>query len=59
MLLRRLQVAPFRIQQLLVFKRLDAPYTPGRPNFGGSQFKYKLCATASFIVSGVNTKRSV
>jgi len=43
----------------IVFKRLDAPYTPGRPNFGGSQFKYKLCATASFIVSGVNTKRSV
>jgi len=43
----------------VVFKRLDAPYTPGRPNFGGSQFKYKLCATASFVVDKVNAKRSV
>jgi bifunctional non-homologous end joining protein LigD len=43
----------------VVFKRLDAPYTPGRPNFGGSQFKYKLYATASFIVNKVNGKRSV
>ena len=43
----------------VVFKRLDAPYTPGRPNSGGSQFKYKLYATASFIVNKVNGKRSV
>jgi len=43
----------------VVFKRLDAPYTPGRPNFGGSQYKYKLYATASFIVGKTNAKRSV
>ena len=43
----------------VVFKRLDAPYTPGRPNFGGAQFKYKLYATASFVVTRVNGKRSV
>ena len=43
----------------VVFKRLDAPYAPGRPNFGGSQFKYKLHATGSFIVSGINARRSV
>jgi bifunctional non-homologous end joining protein LigD len=43
----------------VVFKKLDAPYTPGRPNSGGSQFKYKLYATASFVVNRVNGKRSV
>jgi len=43
----------------VVFKRLDAPYTPGRPNFGGAQFKYKLYATASFLVGKTNEKRSV
>lgn len=43
----------------VVFKQLDAPYTAGRPNSGGSQFKYKLYATGSFIVWKVNAKRSV
>ena len=43
----------------VVFKQLDAPYTAGRPNSGGSQFKYKLYATASFIVWKVNRQRSV
>jgi bifunctional non-homologous end joining protein LigD len=43
----------------VVFKRLDAPHMPGRPNFGGAQFKYKLYATASFIVGQANEKRSV
>jgi bifunctional non-homologous end joining protein LigD len=43
----------------VVFKHLDAPYTAGRPNFGGTQFKYKLYATASFIVGKINEKRSV
>jgi bifunctional non-homologous end joining protein LigD len=43
----------------VVFKELDAPYTPVRPNSGGSQFKHKFYATASFIVWKVNTKRSV
>ena len=42
-----------------VFKRLEAPYTAGRPASGGTQLKYKFCETASFIVGKVNAKRSV
>ncbi len=42
-----------------VFKRLDAPYTPGRPNSGGNQLKHKFYATCSAVVSKVNDKRSV
>ncbi|WP_411844990.1 WGR domain-containing protein [Roseibacillus persicicus] len=43
----------------IVFKDINAPYSPGRPNSGGSQLKYKFHETASFIVTGHNTKRSV
>jgi bifunctional non-homologous end joining protein LigD len=43
----------------VVFKHLDAPYTPGRPNSGGTQFKHKFYATASFIVGKANEKRSI
>ena len=43
----------------VVFKHKDAPYTPGRPNSGGSQLKYKFYETASFIVTKVNDQRSV
>jgi bifunctional non-homologous end joining protein LigD len=43
----------------IVFKRLDAPYTPGRPNSGGTQLKCKFYATASFVVLAVNKQRSV
>jgi bifunctional non-homologous end joining protein LigD len=43
----------------IVFKRLDAPYVPGRPNSGGPQLKFKLVATASVIVTKVNLQRSV
>src|SRR6266404_236445 len=43
----------------IVFKRLDAPYTPGRPASGGPQLKFKFYETASFIVSHINAKRSV
>jgi len=43
----------------VVFKNRHAPYTAGRPNTGGSQFKFKFCETASFIVNKVNGKRSV
>src|SRR6266478_1582746 len=43
----------------VVFKQLNAPYTPGRPASGGSQFKFKLCETATFIVSHINAMRSV
>ncbi len=44
----------------VVFKDRSAPYTPGRPNSGGSQFKLKFTATASCVVAGTNgSKRSV
>ena len=43
----------------IVFKRLDAPYTPGKPNSGGPQLKFKFVATVSAIVAKMNAKRSV
>jgi bifunctional non-homologous end joining protein LigD len=43
----------------IVFKKLDAPYTPGRPNSGGPQLKHKFYATCSAVVSHINDKRSV
>jgi bifunctional non-homologous end joining protein LigD len=43
----------------IVFKRLDAPYTPGKPNSGGPQLKFKFVATVSAVVAKVNTRRSV
>ena len=43
----------------LVFKRVDAPYTPGRPNSGGNQLKHKFVASLSAVVARVNSKRSV
>ena len=43
----------------VVFKRLDAPYTPGRHNSGGTQLKHKFYATCSAVVSKINAKRSV
>ena len=43
----------------VVFKRLDAPYTPGRPNSGGPQLKHKFYATCSAVVANINDKRSV
>lgn len=44
----------------IVFKRVDSFYTPGRPNSGGDQLKFKFVTTASCIVITVNTsKRSV
>lgn len=42
-----------------VFKRLAAPYTPGRPNSGGDQLKYKFTATVSAVVAKINSQRSV
>ena len=43
----------------VVFKRIGAGYSPGRPNTGGDQFKYKFVETASVIVSAINARRSV
>ena len=43
----------------IVFKRLDAPYVPGRPNSGGPQLKFKFVATLSAVVAKINAKRSV
>jgi ATP-dependent DNA ligase len=43
----------------IVFKRLDAPYTPGRPNSGGPQLKFKFVATLSAVVAKINVQRSV
>ncbi len=43
----------------IVFKDINAPYTPGRPASGGTQLKFKFVETASFIVTGHNDKRSV
>lgn len=44
----------------IVFKKKDAPYTPGRPNSGGNQLKFKFYKTATFIVANATkNKRSV
>jgi bifunctional non-homologous end joining protein LigD len=43
----------------VVFKDMDAPYSPGRPNSGGPQLKFKFVESASFVVTGINAKRSV
>jgi bifunctional non-homologous end joining protein LigD len=44
----------------IVFKKLDAPYVPGRPNSGGNMLKFKFYATASCVVGpGRAGKRSI
>jgi bifunctional non-homologous end joining protein LigD len=43
----------------IVFKLQSAPYTPGRPNSGGSQLKHKFVATLSAVVAKINQCRSV
>lgn len=43
----------------VVFKRLDAPYTAGRPASGGPQVKHKFVDSLSAKVTAVNDKRSV
>jgi bifunctional non-homologous end joining protein LigD len=43
----------------VVFKDMDAPFSPGRPNSGGPQLKFKFVESASFVVIGQNAKRSV
>jgi bifunctional non-homologous end joining protein LigD len=43
----------------VVFKQINAPYSVGRPNKGGPQLKCKFWATATCVVTGINSKRSV
>ena len=43
----------------IVFKHTDAPYTPGRPNSGGTQLKHKFYATLSALVGTINRQRSI
>jgi bifunctional non-homologous end joining protein LigD len=43
----------------VVFKHLEAPYTPGRPASAGGQLKYKFISTLSAQVTRVNNGRSV
>jgi len=43
----------------VVFKRIGAAYSPGRPNTGGDHLKFKFVETASVIVNAINAKRSV
>lgn len=44
----------------IVFKRLDAPFTVGRPSTGGDMLKHRFYATAScLVVAGREGKRSV
>jgi len=35
----------------VVFKRVDAPYTPGRPASGGAQLKYKFVKSADVFIT--------
>jgi bifunctional non-homologous end joining protein LigD len=43
----------------VVFKRLMAPYIPGRATRGGDQLKHKFVATLSAVVSKINAQRSI
>ena len=44
----------------IVFKKLDAPYAPGRPSSGGNMLKHKFYATCSCeVVEGREGKRSI
>jgi bifunctional non-homologous end joining protein LigD len=59
---KRAWLERFRREQRegIVFKLLDAPYTPGQPASGGPQRKFKFTESSTFVVSGVSSsKRSV
>ena len=59
---KRAMLADLRRQNAegIVFKRIDASYTPGRPASGGVALKYKFTVSASCLVAAVHTsKRSV
>lgn len=48
---QRLALARAENSEGVVLKDLDAPYSEGRPNSGGTQLKFKFYETASVIVS--------
>lgn len=49
-----------RHREGVVIKRIEAPYTAGRPNSGGDQLKFKFYETCSVIVEAPNAgKRSI
>lgn len=56
---RQLDEMRARNAEGVVFKRLDAPYTQGRPSSGGTQRKLKFVATVSAVVTAINQQRSV
>jgi bifunctional non-homologous end joining protein LigD len=41
----------------VVFKKKASPYTPGRPNSGGDQVKFKFTETVTCLVDGANDSR--
>ena len=49
----------YRKGEGVVLKRSNAPYSPGRPNSGGDQMKYKFWESGTFIVQAHNSSRSV
>ena len=55
------QLAVFRAKHAegVVFKRVDAPYVPGRPNSRGTQLKSKFVESVSALVVKINSQRSV
>ncbi|MBI3852719.1 MAG: WGR domain-containing protein [Verrucomicrobia bacterium] len=57
--LQRLEQLRVGKREGIVFKQVNAPYTSGRPNSGGTQLKHKFCATLSAVVANVNQRRSV
>lgn len=51
--------ARFNKEEGVVFKCLDAPYSPGCPNSGGNALKFKFVESATVVVAAINDKRSV
>ncbi|MBI5327045.1 MAG: hypothetical protein HZB80_01965 [Deltaproteobacteria bacterium] len=43
----------------IVFKHLESCYSPGKPNTGGDQRKFKFWESASCVVVKINDKRSI
>jgi bifunctional non-homologous end joining protein LigD len=57
--LRLLETLRANKREGIVFKQVQAAYTAGRPNSGGTQLKHKFYATLSAVVAKINPQRSV